>query len=549
MQTKLFQLSNVNQDGHVNLTTSTFLNNASSLLLGADIWDETGDNEIFVKFLTVNIPKNAVVTNAVLTLSIYETLNGDISTTIYGTLDDPTDYTSFINLTKSEHLALLAITAATSETRQINVTDIINELVNSDVWIEGSQITLYTNGTTKTEADAGADIDSYEYNISGTGLVVQYENPIEITTNTILGGSRLESFEYELLSLSNGQYIHNGFITNDILSCNVNIDFTRDIISDVTIEAKNNTDINFLSDLIRPWYIVTSEGVNYKFPLGTYLLSSPKIQSDGNLITRSINGYDLILALEQDKTTTSISYAIGTNVIDTIKSVLASVGTFVKYDISNVASNEVLNEVMTYEMGKSKLFIVNSLLNAINYYPIWCDGMGTFKAIPWNDKLNTVWDFIDNDSSLYESGITQGIDYSTMFNRVIIKSSQLEANNEPIVADLTFEDINLTDYPLSYTNIGRYITKILDSEAVTQAYADLRATRELFKMLELEESIDYNHMFVSNNFIDGLPSQGDAFRFKNTLLNVDNVYKIVSQRWTLKVGNCISSTIRRFSNV
>lgn len=366
-----------------------------------------------------------------------------------------------------------------------------------------------------------------------------YVPPITID-NDYLYRSRVETFKYELLTLQNGAYKSAGFIDNYVESANVSIDFSRDIIGTANINIRNNTEINYLVDLIKPWYVIND---TYEFPMGTFMLMSPKKQSNGILVNRPIQCYDLLLALDQDKTLVSVAYAAGSNVVDLVESLVSSVGTWAKYSI--VDSTEALAEDINYELGRSKLFIINSLLNMINYYPLWCDGNGVYRGIPWNESANITHEFIDNEFSLYESGIEMDLDYTNMYNRVVIINNQLNEDTAPLYKVWTFEDENLANHPFSYTSIGRYVTKIFNSEAVSQSYVDLRARREILKMLEIEENINYNHVFVSKRIEDGLPWQGDGYRFKNTLLDVDSIYKIESLNIPLTAGGLVSSTIKR----
>jgi len=357
------------------------------------------------------------------------------------------------------------------------------------------------------------------------------------------GGKRF--FEYELLTLSNGTYQHSQFITDYVDRGAINIDFTRDVISgaDFNILETEDLNINYLTDLIKPWLnfqpLFSTE--IYKIPLGHYMLLSPNIDYDGKSKTRFIQGFDLLKALDI-KTTESYSFPVGTNVIGAIESLLNDIGSWVNYQIT--PSDAVLGEDVSYQLGRSVLFIINSLLNMINYYPMFVTGNGVYKAIPWNANPNILHEFIDNDVSLYESRIRKNVDYTNYYNEVIVINNLIQEDTPALYKKLTMEDIGLQDHPFSYTSTLKRKPEVFQSEAVSQDYIDLRAERELRKMLEIEESISYYHDFVSR-LSDGIPWQGDSFRFKNNNLNVDEVYKIVSMTYNLDVNMTINSTIRR----
>jgi len=375
-------------------------------------------------------------------------------------------------------------------------------------------------------------------------VIINYSHNFIVSTGNYFTKNRIEKFEFELLALKNERYENDGWVTDYVIknSGNINIDFTRDVIGTFNCNIRNNTDINYLSDLIRPWYVLND---TYRFPLGTYMLSSPKKKSDSKLVTRPIQGYDLLLALEQDKMINSYTIEAGTNVITAIETLLYIVGANLWVNADITPSDEILATDVSYELGKSKLFIINSLLNMINYYPLWADGKGVFRSIPWTNESNVTYSFIDDNLSIYTPNIDLTLDYTNMYNRVVIINNQLVQDTQPLYKVWTFEDENLESHPLSYSSLGRYITKIFQSEAVSQDYVDLRARRELLKMLEIEESVKYNHAFISSRENDGLPWQGDCYRFKNSLLDVDSIYKIEAFTYNLKVGNLVNTQIKR----
>lgn len=536
-------------DGYVNHDLSFFDDYDYSLLLYWNIWDENGFCDWYIAFNSINIPKGSRILQANLRMNVYIVENGYVESELRASLENniPTSYAEFIAMVGTdEYFNIHLDPQAEEQIINYDITEIIQAKINQQDWVEGNNIILFTSNTNGETIDSGSDWDTYEYN-PVTQLTIVFEPPETISLTDILINSRIESFEYERLTLQAGKYKHFEYITNKVQDGSIKIDFTRDIIGSATFLMKEYNDINYLSDLIRPWYIVNYLGVEYKFPLGTFMLISPSKDSNGMLIERNIQGYDLLYALEQDKTTESTYYAAGTNVTDTIKAILDDVGTWVNYIIPD--SDEELIEDMTYEIGRSKLFVINSLLNTINYYPLWCSGDGIYKSIPWSDKKFASWTFQDDNGSLYESGIKVNVDYSQIYNKVIVIAQQLTADTDPLVKIWTFEDEGLSDHPLSYTSLGRYIVKRFDSEAVSQDYVDLRARRELLKMLEIEESILYNHAFISGRFNDGLPYQGDCYVFINELLELNATYKIDVISWNLKTGNLVNSLIRRVTSV
>ena len=360
--------------------------------------------------------------------------------------------------------------------------------------------------------------------------------------STIFDQGGQEYFKYELLALQDGKYIHSQYIEDYVESASISVDFSRKVVSGASFVLKHIEGIDYLSDLIKPWYCFVVKGTTYEIPLGHYMLLSPNKTTDGTIVTRKVDGYDLLKALDQSKTIVSRSFAAGTNVVTAIQDLLDEVGTWVNYQIEY--SSQVLAEDVSYELGKSRLFIANSLLNMINYYPIWVTGGGVYKGIPWSDVPNITHEFVDNSVSLYEEDVALEVDYAEIYNRVVIINNQLKEGAAILYKVWSMEDEGLSSHAFSYTSIGRYVTKIFQSEAVSQSYVDLRARRELRKMLEIEEAITYKNAFVTSRVYDGIPWQGDAYRFKNTDLGIDKTYRIMSQAYELKTGVTVSTVVK-----
>jgi hypothetical protein len=549
MPTSSFKVGIGADDGCVINAGTAFYNDS-------EIWIGYGPNNGFFRIPNVTIPKGAVIDNAYINVYLYSYDGaGEYKYRIYACNEDnPNTVSSYADYFARELTENYVDWNPSFEglnwywSRDYSAPDIkiiIQEIINRSNWVNGNAIMLMIkdNGSAKSSY-----WDYYEDTGYELELEITYHMPEIVTPDTLMQNSfktnRLESFEFELLSLNNERYENAGWVTDYVIknSGNINIDFTRDVIGTFNCNIRNNTDINYLSDLIRPWYVLND---TYRFPLGTYMLSSPKKKSDSKLVTRPIQGYDLLLALEQDKMINSYTIEAGTNVITAIETLLYIVGANLWVNADITPSDEILSTDVSYELGKSKLFIINSLLNMINYYPLWADGKGVFRSIPWTNEPNVTYSFIDDNLSIYTPNIELTLDYTNMYNRVVIINNQLVQDTQPLYKVWTFEDENLESHPLSYSSLGRYITKIFQSEAVSQDYVDLRARRELLKMLEIEESVKYNHAFISSRENDGLPWQGDCYRFKNSLLDVDSIYKMEVFTYNLKVGNLVNTQIKR----
>lgn len=359
--------------------------------------------------------------------------------------------------------------------------------------------------------------------------------------------NRHEFYKYELLTLQDGFYKHQRYVDDYVETGKIDVDFSRDIISNLSMELSDEAEINYFADIIRPWYCLISQGITYEYALGTYMFSIPNKSSDGVLVNRSITGFDMLLALDQDKLDASMTISSGAVVTDEIESLLDTVGSWVQYKIE--PSSSVLNKDMVFVIGDTKLSVINQLLEAINYNPLFCTGKGVYRAIPWSNVPNITWTFEDNFQSLYESGVDVETDYSEVYNKVIMVADSLEEDAEAITSIKTMEDFGLDTHPLSFTSIGRYIEETFKVEATSQANLDAMAEKEIYNMLQVEESIKYKHAFVSSRPDNGLPWYGDCYKFKNALLGADSVYKIDKMSMDLIVGSSVNSIIKQFKYI
>lgn len=541
--TKEFIPSTGNLDGYVNHTAQVIWNADNWVFIGYNDSIDNDDCDAYYTFDNFTVPSGAIIEEAILKISVYAVNNGNVTTDFridLGNIDLITDYSDFSNLTLSENFVSFDFDTTNSEVfLYLDVTDIIQEKVDHENYIQGNNITFATSNTQIGVSNAYVDGDTYEYNLGNSITVTYTPQPVPDFRDTFYG-NRVESFQYELLVLNTEQtdYIHSKWLTEDVISCSLTQNFDNDIVGSIVLTMKEDLDINYLSDLVKIYY--TCNG--YTFPLGCYMMLSPYRYST-QLIKRTIEGYDLLKYLEQNKISTSLTIPSGTVVTDEIISRLGNIGNWVKYNIK--PSTEVLSEDMSYVAGKSELFIINSLLNTIDYVPLFCNGNGTYTSYPYNYDEKSNWTFYDNNQSLYTNSVDLNVDYSGIFNKAVVMSNELTEDTEPIVSECTFEDINLPDHPYSYTSLNRYIVQIFSSETVTQDYADLRSERELRKMLENEETINYSCAFISSRLDDGLFWNNDCFKFRNLNLDVEANYNFISFTWNLATGNLLRMVIRR----
>ena len=282
---------------------------------------------------------------------------------------------------------------------------------------------------------------------------------------------------------------------------------------------------------IKPVRVHTSgSGVQTEYPLGVYLMSAPVEEWDALGRKWAIELLDKCSILDSDIVTDEdgnpISFGVvaGTNVIDTVVSLIESTGE----SASAIEGGSVpLGNDMTWETGTTVLRIINDLLAASNYFSIWCDMEGQFRTTPYQppeerpvvyaDGTAFGWDtpFSYGPSSLMAPEWTRDLDIYAIPNRWVA-ISQGDGEREGMVAVATNED---PASPFSYPSRGRWITQVEHGvEAVDEGALQARARRSLENATSTTVGVTASHLYLPdvqinsvvhfrNELADGLDSR------------------------------------------
>lgn len=559
-----------NDDGWINkeyldgeLQTSSG-NYASGLQLGDWAYDDGGLKYLylyytFLLFRNVDIKPNSVINSATIRLYLNNNFDEDYDGIVRVYFEDdanPDQISSiedFNNLELTEEYTdktLDDVNAADLSWVTFDVTDILQYMVNREDWVRGNNVMSIFHSFENAYSlpyDADFYLDDFDdYYSSGNTpeLVVDWTEPLLVPTDllsfTHFYDNRLQTFEYELLSLTGGGVYKTAGLLSTVKrnTGRIGVDFERRVIGDISFNMVYNNDINYASDIVRPWFIVNGN----RYPMGAYFLIEPDDLISKTKVNQTIKGTDLLQALEDDTIEESYVADAGENVIDLVVDLLESVGSWVQYELQD--SSEVLAEDKVYAIGKSKLFIINRLLENINYYPLWCNGYGVFKALEWSAAPQVTWVFGNDSQGLYDPNFLRTRKFAEIYNKVTLVANQLDPDTAPLKTTLTMEDVGLENHPLSYTSIQRYRHKQFDSEATSLDYLEKRATKLLYEMLGRNEDITFNHAFVTKRK-DGFPTPGDSYKFINTRNSIEGVYAITKQSIDLKYNGLVNTLMRQ----
>ena len=253
---------------------------------------------------------------------------------------------------------------------------------------------------------------------------------------------------------------------------------------------------------VQPIYKATLiDGTEVEWRRGVYIPAAPKVTWTGDKAVVTVELYDKLLVLSEDKVDHTYSLAAGTVVTTALRTLIESAGE-TKHAI--VDSTETLATSMVWPIGTTKLRIANDLLAAINYFSLWCDSAGFYRGEPYviPQKRGAAWDFLDGQECIYEPDFEDDNDYFGVPNKVIL-ISQGDGDTEGLVSVATNED---PDDELSFNNRERWVTVVETGvEATSQAILDELAQRRLESLSQVASTITLKHALVPldlNNLVN-----------------------------------------------
>ena len=300
-----------------------------------------------------------------------------------------------------------------------------------------------------------------------------------------------------------------------------------------SLTIKEEKDIDFLSERIRPsMCLKTNTGIVH-YPLGVFLMSSPKRKAGTGFVGRGIECYDKCQILSDDKFDTRYRIPAGTNYIGAVSSILSSAGIT---DAQLTVSNKTLAADLEFDMGTSKLDAVNALLKALNYNNIYADANGKLVAKEYEDPILRPAEttYATNSKSIIFDGAEEELDIFNAPNKII---RYLEtADRDVMIATVVNND------PLSKLSTVSRGRTIVDVDRVTDI-AD-QATLEAYTQREAAEKKIYQKIIFETAAMPNHESL-DCLYIINKDLNVQGKYIELSWHLDMQVGGHMRHICRR----
>jgi hypothetical protein len=288
-------------------------------------------------------------------------------------------------------------------------------------------------------------------------------------------------------------------------------------------------DVDWLSCRLMLWWQVRAAGQDVAWPLGVFLPTLTGVDHDGGRLSMSPALVSKLAILDRSKIRTSYALPAGAVVTDAVRSVIAATG---ETAVAVTDSPETLRTATVWEVGTTRLRIVNDLLAAINYFSLRPDRWGRFTAAPYVDPTaRTVSRTLaSGPTSLHHPRFTRTVDASVP-NVVILTSTS--TSDAPALVGVA--ENAKPDDPWSTANRGEVAIAETGVDATSQAVIDALAGRRLAVLSQ--------------------PSATDTVATAPLPVDLHDLWRLVDhdvdtrvavQKWSLKsgVGSYMSVTLQ-----
>lgn len=277
-------------------------------------------------------------------------------------------------------------------------------------------------------------------------------------------GGRHDTFEYRRLTRT-GALV--GTLTGVIggtvaenLNTSLKVSGSLDMVGDADLG----------NDLVRVIFHAEEDGETAEVVLGTFLASTPSRTHRGSETAARVELYSMLLVLDEDRLERTLSVAAGSDVVSVARQLAADAG------VSAIAtpSTYVSGTVLIFEAGKTKLEVVNALLEYAGYASASVNAAGVVVMAPYVPPSSRplAWTFCDGDGSIFLPEVPVEADWYHTPNVVVVTST-----NAGATLSATAENDDPAS-PLSTVTRGRRIVRCEQVSDVTdqtalQAKADL----------------------------------------------------------------------------
>lgn len=342
-------------------------------------------------------------------------------------------------------------------------------------------------------------------------------------------GRRVERIKIELL---NSNDVSLGILGR---SLGGSIDYSqgREVRGGGSLDITLSRDVNWEAARIKiSRAVVRDNGEEVWFGCGVFIPQAGDEDWTAEGATMSLNLLDKT-ALLKEPTPYTFSLGVGVNVTQAIRDIFTSLG---ETRVNITESNNTLSTPMTWDPRTTWLRIINDLLGTINYFSVWADGDGVFRADPYRRPADRpeVFPFRNDRRSITLPDFKVLQEPSSVPNRVIAYS-RVEGEEEQLVSIATNESAT---NPYSYQNRGeKWRTETLeDVDVTTQEALDEYAIRTLIDRTSVARGVSFDHGWLPLAI-------NDVVSWYNSRADMDIKGVVVEYKIPLEEGSLMSTRV------
>jgi hypothetical protein len=260
---------------------------------------------------------------------------------------------------------------------------------------------------------------------------------------------------------------------------------TRSMVADIhgTCRLTIDRELVWGVDLVRPYQILTAGGLSARWNLGVYVLTTPERTVDTSTTSYDVAGYDRLQLLTRE---VGEAYTVpaGTDYYTALTQAFTDAG-LSGVDIDGVAQDYLVPADRVWSLvAKSTnpdqtttpatwLRVINDLLLAINFRPVWADENGRYRCQQYAAPATRAPEFtFDADATATLLGESRTVvqDVWAVPNKWVFRQSNRPAGAPaPTEGDGIYTVQNDVDGATSVTSRGLTWPSVIDFEAASQA--------------------------------------------------------------------------------
>lgn len=293
--------------------------------------------------------------------------------------------------------------------------------------------------------------------------------------------------------------------------------------------------INYASDRLKPYMEIEMQDGNWiDFPLGVFLLNSPTRIDDTNKVHREVDAYDQLIILRDIKAYWNHTYT--GNVVQNIRLIMTNYDVLIDPNLISIPPTQQ-SQNFTFPIGTPYLEMINTMLEAIGYYPLWVDANGIFRSSQYISPASRPADYkyFDDELSVTYNGMESELDLFETANAWVAVANDLDGNQ-------TFTRIrqNNDQGITSIKSVGRIIVDYREAENIkTQAALDAYVDR-----LIQESTASYGKIRFKTALMP-MHEYQDILHIRYSSLDIDDTFGETAWKMQLKAGGEMEHEARR----